>query len=53
MFKKSMALVALLFVSMSGSGATLVVSGGRLTGATGVDVGGTLYNVEFLRWHLF
>jgi len=27
---------------------TLIVNGGQLEGATGVDVGGTLYDVEFL-----
>jgi hypothetical protein len=40
--------VVLLLASSSASAATLNVSGGQLLGASGVDVGGTLYNVEFL-----
>ena len=43
----SVAVLCLLAAS-SVSAATLNVSGGQLLGASGVDVGGTLYNVEFL-----
>jgi len=39
--------VSLVFAS-GASGATLNVGGGQLIGASEVDVGGTLYNVEFL-----
>jgi len=38
----------LLLVVTSASAAPILVTGGILTGATGVDVGGTLYDVEFL-----
>ena len=41
-------IIVLLLASSSASAATLDVSGGQLLGASGVDVGGTLYNVEFL-----
>jgi len=45
----STALVASLFIATSGAhAATLNVVGGQLLGASGVDVGGTLYDVEFL-----
>ncbi|MDD2740145.1 MAG: VPLPA-CTERM sorting domain-containing protein [Methylomonas lenta] len=47
MFKQTLALVGLT-LSLSANSATLVVSGGQLMGATGVDVGGTSYNVSFL-----
>jgi hypothetical protein len=40
--------VVLLLASSSASAATLNVSGGQLLGASGVDVGGAFYNVEFL-----
>jgi hypothetical protein len=40
--------VVLMLASSGASAATLNVSGGQLLGASGVDVGGTLYNVEFL-----
>jgi hypothetical protein len=42
--------VAVLFIqaASSASAATLNVSGGQLLGAFGVDVGGNLYNVDFL-----
>lgn len=40
-------LATLCFVSTSGSAATLNVVGDKLMGASGVDVGGTLYDVEF------
>jgi hypothetical protein len=41
--------LALLFLSMSSvNAATLNVGGGNLLGASGINVGGTLYNVEFL-----
>lgn len=48
--KKYIALAACaLLAAAPVSAATLIVdSGGILTGATGVDVGGTLYDVEFL-----
>lgn len=35
------------FTAAPVAAATLTVVGGQLTGATGVDVGGTLYDVEF------
>ena len=38
----------LVFGSGVGSAATLNVVGGQLMGASGVDVGGSLYDVEFL-----
>jgi hypothetical protein len=43
--------VAVLFIlaASSASAATLNVVGGQLIGASGVDVGGTLYNVEFIK----
>jgi hypothetical protein len=41
--------VALFFAVSSASAATLNVVGGQLLGASGVDVGGTLYTVEFLQ----
>jgi hypothetical protein len=43
--------VAVLFIlaASSASAATLNVVGGQLLGASGVDVGGTLYNVEFVK----
>jgi hypothetical protein len=41
--------VALFFAVSSASAATLNVVGGQLLGASGVDVGGTLYNVEFIK----
>lgn len=47
MLKKLLAFT-LLTLSMGANSATLVVSGGQLVGATGVDVDGTLYDVEFL-----
>jgi hypothetical protein len=40
--------IVLLLASSSASAATLIVVGGQLLGASGVDVAGTLYNVEFL-----
>jgi hypothetical protein len=43
----SVAVLCLLAAS-SASAATLNVVGGQLLGASGVDVGGTLYDVEFL-----
>ena len=49
MLTRTVLLAALLFLVTSGANAaTLNVSGGQLLGASGVDVGGTLYNVEFL-----
>ncbi len=36
------------FVPFVASAATLLVSGGRLMGATDVDVGGNLYDVAFV-----
>jgi hypothetical protein len=39
--------VGLLAAPMSGQTATQVVSGGKLIGATGVEVNGRLYNVTF------
>lgn len=36
------------FASTPASGATLIVSGGQLLGATGVDVGGSLFDVAFV-----
>jgi hypothetical protein len=43
--------VAVLFIlaASSASAATLNVVGGQLLGASGIDVGGTLYNVEFIK----
>ena len=42
-------LAAVLVLLASGAqAATLTISGGQLTGATGVDVGGTLYDVQFI-----
>jgi hypothetical protein len=43
--------VAVLFIlaASSASAATLNVVGGQLLGASDVDVGGTLYNVEFIK----
>jgi hypothetical protein len=38
----------LVMASSTASAATLNVVGGQLLGASGVDVGGSLYNVEFL-----
>ena len=38
----------LFFVANSAQAATLNVVGGQLMGASGVDVGGTLYDVEFV-----
>jgi hypothetical protein len=38
----------LVLVASSAQAATLNVVGGQLFGASGVDVGGTLYNVEFI-----
>jgi hypothetical protein len=40
--------VALILGAAGASGATLNASGGQILGASGVDVGGTLYDVEFL-----
>jgi hypothetical protein len=40
-------ILTLSFVSSSAFAATLNVVGGQLLGASGVDVGGTLYNVDF------
>ena len=39
---------AVSFVPLAASAATLTVSGGRLMGATDVDVGGSLYEVAFV-----
>ena len=41
-------LATLCFGSATASAATLNVVGGQLMGASGVDVGGILYDVEFL-----
>ena len=41
-------ILTLSFVSSSAFAANLNVVGGQLLGASGVDVGGTLYNVDFL-----
>ena len=47
--KSTLLTVLLIVVAQTASAASLIVdSGGQLTGATGVDVNGTLYNVEFL-----
>jgi len=48
--RKLIGLLMLVCAGWAGSmnAATLVVSGGKLTGATGVDVSGALYDVEFL-----
>jgi PEP-CTERM motif len=40
--------VVTLALASTANPATLIVSGGLLTGATGVNVGGTLYDVEFV-----
>ncbi len=49
MLTRTVLSAALLFLITSGANAaTLNVVGGQLLGASGVDVGGTLYNVEFL-----
>jgi hypothetical protein len=43
------AFVAILALASTANGATLTVTGGGLlAGATGVNVGGTLYDVEFV-----
>jgi hypothetical protein len=48
-FLKSVAGAAAIAFSMPSSAATLIIDGnGQLTGAQGVDVGGTLYDVEFV-----
>lgn len=48
-FRSLLASLALLSGAGSASAATLTVDGlGQLTGATGVDVGGTFYDVEFV-----
>jgi hypothetical protein len=41
--------IVLLLTGSGASAATLNVVGGQLLGASGVDVGGTLYTVEFLQ----
>ncbi len=42
------ALVGLAMIGMAGSAnATPIVVAGQLVGATNIDVGGTLYNVDF------
>ena len=40
--------VVILAFASTANGAALIVSGGLLTGATDVNVGGTLYDVEFV-----
>jgi len=45
--KKLLAIAAILSAPTVASSATLVTSGGILTGAKGVDVSGTLYDVQF------
>jgi hypothetical protein len=40
--------IVLVLIAGGAQAATLNVVGGQLHGAFGVDVGGTLYNVEFL-----
>ena len=47
--KAAFSSLAALICATSASAATLIVDGnGQLTGATGVDVGGTLFDVEFV-----
>lgn len=45
---RAIALVTMLGVASAANSATLQVSNGILTGALGVDVGGTLYDVSFV-----
>lgn len=45
---RNFAAVLLICLSPSAFAATLLVSGGELLGATGVNVNGTLYNVQFV-----
>jgi len=47
MLKQSLVLIGLT-LTLSANAATLVVSGGQLMGATGVDVGGINYDVSFV-----
>jgi hypothetical protein len=46
--RKFVLAAVLVLVAGGAQAATLNVVGGQLLGASGVDVGGTLYNVEFL-----
>ena len=45
------AIACLLITSFNAHSADLTVSGGQLMGATGVEVNGNLYDVEFLTAH--
>lgn len=47
MIKKTIAIIGLT-LSVGANAATLVISGGQLMGATGVDVSGALYDVSFV-----
>ena len=50
MWKLIALLILVVFFATSGAqAATLNVIGGQLLGASGVDVGGTIYDVEFVR----
>ena len=46
--RKVALLIGLVLMASGAQAVTLNVVGGQLMGASGVDVGGTLYNVEFL-----
>ena len=49
MFRKSIIVLLLFCFSQVGYAATLIVDGGgQLLGASGVNVGGTFYDVSFL-----
>ena len=48
MFKRILAVLGFSLYALHSQAATLIVEGGQLMGATGVDVGGSLYDVNFV-----